>query len=81
MRVKQIIKLLPSNLFSVLSQKYNIDYKAKKLPGETIFKVLLYSMFSEKNYTLKKLQENFNDETFQRKFPPLINLINTKNQI
>ncbi len=68
MNVKQILKILPSELFSVLSQKYNIDYKAKKLKGETIFKVLLYSMFSEKNYSLYKLKETFDNTTFQKKY-------------
>ncbi len=67
MRVKQIIKVLPTELFSVLSQKYNVDYKVKKLPGETIFKVLLYSMFSKENYTVKKVQEHIKDETYQKK--------------
>ena len=68
MRAKSILKLLPAHLFSELSNKYNINYKCKKLDGETIFKVLLYTMFSDKHYTLNKLKEHYDNEVFQKKY-------------
>ncbi len=68
MNVKHIFKILPKELFSVLSKKYNTDYRTRKLDGETIFKVLLYSMFSENNYTLSKFKSNFENKTFQKKY-------------
>ena len=68
MTAKQIFKMLPKELFLELSKKYNIDYKAKKLNGENIFKVLLYTMFSDKHYSLNKLKEYYDNEVFQKKF-------------
>ncbi|MCP3660157.1 MAG: IS4 family transposase [Bacteroidetes bacterium] len=65
MKIETIISKLPTSLFSFLSKKYEVDYKVKKLKGETIFMVLLHSMFSEQGNTLRKLKYLYNDNAFQ----------------
>jgi len=67
MKLKQIITELPSSLFEFLAKDLNSDYKVKKLPSKTVFMVLFHSIFSERNFSLRKLRENFNNKTFQRK--------------
>jgi len=66
MRAKNIIKLLPKNLFSFLSKKYKVDHKVKKLEGQRLFMLLLHSMFSEKSISLRKLKAKFEQEKFQK---------------
>ncbi len=60
------ILLLPEESFDFLAKKYEVDHKVKKLHGKTIFKLLLYSLFSENNYSLRKLEANFNNYNFQK---------------
>lgn len=67
MKLKQILKELPIKLFDFLAKDLNSDHKVKKLSSKTIFMVILHSMFSEKNFSLRKLRENFNNKTFQKK--------------
>ena len=67
MRLKQILKELPSSLFDFMAKDLNSDYKVKKLTCKTVFMVILHSMFSEKNFSLRKLRENFNNKVFQKK--------------
>ncbi len=67
MKAKQIIKLLPGKYLDKLAVKLKSDYKAKKLTSKTLFMVILYSMFSEKMYSLRKMKQNFNKKTFQEK--------------
>ncbi len=66
MSTKELFNLIPEKKFDFLIKKYNTDYKVKKLPGKTVFKLLLHSLFSENSYTLRKISENFNDNNFQR---------------
>lgn len=67
MKLKQILKEIPITLFDFLSREINSDYKVKKLTSKTMFMVILHSMFSEKNFSLRKLKENFINKTFQKK--------------
>lgn len=66
MRVRNLIKLLPRDLFSFLSKKYNVDHKVKKLEGHQVFLLLLYSMFSEKAISLRKLKTKLEQEKLRK---------------
>ena len=65
MRARDLIRMLPKHKFIYLAKKYETDYKVKKLPGETIFLVMLESLFSSVNYTLRALATQFNEKDFQ----------------
>jgi len=67
MKLKQILKELPVNLFDFLAKNLESDYKVKKLTSKTIFMVILHSLFSEKNFSLRKLKQNFDNKIFQKK--------------
>ena len=66
-KLKQILKEIPTDLFDFLAKDLNSDYKVKKLTSRTVFMVILHSMFSEKNFSLRKLKKNFDNKTFQKK--------------
>lgn len=44
MRVNEILGLIPENLFDDLSAETEVDKQVKKLTGETIFQLILFSM-------------------------------------
>ena len=67
MKLKAIIKEIPSSLLDFLPKSLDSDYKVKKLTSKSVFMVILHSMFSEKNFSLRKLKENFDNKTFQKK--------------
>ena len=66
MNAKKIIAMLPERLFLFLSKKYKTDYKVKKLPAQTLFLVMLETLFSTKSYTLRALATQLNDKGFQK---------------
>ncbi len=67
MKLREVIKKIPSDLFDFLSKSLKCDYKAKKLTSKNVFMVILHSMFAEKSFSLRKLKENFDSKMFQKK--------------
>ncbi len=67
MKLKDILNIIPDKLLVFLAKESQVDNKVKKLTGKTMFMVILHSMFDEKNFSLRKLKENFNDSIFQKK--------------
>jgi len=68
MKVKDILKLLPKALLSEMCKKYNVNHKSTKLSAERLFSLMLYTMFSERFCSLRKLQQNYEDPKVQREF-------------
>ena len=65
MKARDLIRMLPKYKFIYLAKKYETDYKVKKLRGETVFLVMLESLFSSFNYTLRAVASEFNEKNFQ----------------
>jgi len=51
-----------------MCDEYNVNHKAKKLSAERLLSVIFYTMFSETFCSLRKLQQNFNDPTIQKRY-------------
>ena len=66
MKAREVIQMIPKKFFTFLSKKYEVDYKVKKLPGETVFLVMLETLFSSLNHTLRALATQFNEKDFQQ---------------
>jgi hypothetical protein len=56
MSAKEILSLLPDELLAELSEDTNVDYYAKKLKGKIIFKLLLSSVLSHKDNSLRRME-------------------------
>ena len=65
MTAKEILDLLPDGLFERLSAETNVDFKVKKLSGKTVFILLLYSLLSERDVSLRVMEKIFNSYKFK----------------
>jgi hypothetical protein len=72
--VEQIINIIPDELLDQLSVQGKVNYSVKKLTGKIIFKLLLYSLLSVKNISLRIIEAIYNSD----KFKNLFNLSNDK---
>ena len=50
MNIEKLLSLVPDNLIENLAIETRVDYYAKKLQGEVIFKLLLYCIISHKGH-------------------------------
>ena len=66
MKARQIIRMLPSSIFTELSKKYQVDHKVKKLPAVFLFKTIIKSLFSGEKTTLRTLKAQFESQQFQK---------------
>ena len=64
MNVEQIFALLPEGLLDELSVSTDVDKYSKKLQGEVIFKLLLYSILSYKNNSLRTIKTSYESIIF-----------------
>ena len=56
MHAKDIIGLIPQDLFAFLSAETKVDYQVKKLTGESIFKLILFSMLDSNKLSLRVME-------------------------
>jgi len=56
MTVNELIKLIPPTLFSDLAAETNVDHQVKKLDGETVFKLILFSMLTCDKLSLRVME-------------------------
>lgn len=56
MRVNELIALLPKSAFSELAAETKVDYQVKKLSGEIIFKLILFSMLGSTRLSLRVME-------------------------
>ena len=56
MTAKEVINLIPQQLFEFLSVETQVDYQVKKLTGETIFKLILFSMLENDKLSLRVME-------------------------
>ena len=62
--VEQIFALLPEGLLDELSVSTEVDKYSKKLQGEVIFKLLVYSILSYKNNSLRTIKTSYESIIF-----------------
>lgn len=73
MNVKEILSLIPEDALKTLAIETNVNRLTKKLDGVTVFKLLLYSMVSVKQNSLRVMEGIFNSYVFK-------NLVNSNDK-
>jgi len=61
----EILKLIPEKAFDLLSAETKVDHQVKKLTGETIFKLVLFSMMSSNKSSLRIMEKFIGSATFK----------------
>ncbi|OJY81012.1 MAG: hypothetical protein BGP14_07220 [Sphingobacteriales bacterium 44-15] len=56
MTAKEIIGLIPEGIFEELSAETKVDAQVKKLSGEVIFKLILFSMLNTSKPSLRVIE-------------------------
>ncbi|MFP5043120.1 IS4 family transposase, partial [Parasediminibacterium sp. JCM 36343] len=65
MTATEILKLIPEKTFDILTAETKVDHQVKKLTGETIFKLVLYSMLSSNKPSLRIMEKFISSATFK----------------
>ena len=65
MNIEKLLSLVPDNLIENLAIETGVDYYAKKLQGEVIFKLLLYCIISHKDNSLRTMESAYEKLSFQ----------------
>jgi len=65
MKFTEIIELIPEKLFDELSVETEIDTQVKKLTGETMFKLILFSMLSSDKLSLRVMEMFLSSASFK----------------
>jgi len=66
MTAKEVIDLIPQKLFEFLSVETQVDYQVKKLTGETIFKLILFSMLENDKLSLRVMESFLESASVKR---------------
>jgi hypothetical protein len=80
MTAKEVIDLIPHKLFEFLSMETQVDYQVKKLTGETIFKLILFSMLESDKLSLR-VMEGFLESAQFKQFAQTEDLTSKYNSI
>ncbi|MFK7115726.1 DUF4372 domain-containing protein, partial [Flavobacterium oreochromis] len=65
MQVSEVLNYIPKEELERLSLKYKVDYQVKKLNGQTMFQLLLFSMLNVKNNSLRVMEEFYHSLAFK----------------
>jgi len=65
MSAKEIIGLIPDDLFEFLTLETGVDYQVKKLTGESVFKLILFSMLESNKLSLRVMESFLESSRFQ----------------
>ena len=57
MKVSEVLNYIPKEELKRLSIKYKVDYQFKKLDGQTMFQLLLFSMLNVRANSLRVMEE------------------------
>jgi hypothetical protein len=63
--VTDLLKLIPEDSFACLAQNTQVDYKAHKLFGRSMFYLLLYGLISDTRVGQRSLADFFNSNKFK----------------
>jgi hypothetical protein len=65
MSIEKLLSLIPENLLEKLAIETGVDYYAKKLQGEVVFKLLLNCIISHKDNGLRTIESAYEKLAFQ----------------
>jgi hypothetical protein len=65
MKVSDVLNYIPNTELERLSLEYKIDYQVKKLDGQTIFQLLLFSMLNVRENSLRVMEEFYHSLAFK----------------
>jgi len=65
MKTEKLLSLISNDLLTQLAIDTGVDYYAKKLQGEVIFKLLLYCIVSHKDNSLRTMESAYEKVSFQ----------------
>lgn len=65
MTVRELIKLIPPTIFQDLAVETKVDAQVKKLSGEVIFKLILFSMLNSEKLSLRVMEKLLQSAQFK----------------
>lgn len=65
MTAKQVLNLIPSNIFRDLAIATKVDHQVKMLSGELIFKLILFSMLNNNKLSLRVMEKYLESAQFR----------------
>lgn len=65
MNVDELLKLIPSRVFDDMSAETKVDFQVKKLTGETMFKLILFSMLNSERLSLRVMETFLSSAKFK----------------
>lgn len=65
MQVSEVLNYIPKSELENLSIEYKVDHQVKKLHGQTMFQLLLFSMLNIKHNSLRVMEEFYHSLTFK----------------
>ena len=65
MTAAKLIRLIPENIFQELAVETGVDTQVKKLSGELIFKLILFSMLNSEKLSLRIMEEYLHSGQFK----------------
>lgn len=65
MKLEEVLGYIPKGELEKLSLAYNVDHQVKKLHGQTMFQLLLFSMLNIKHNSLRVMEEFYHSLAFK----------------
>lgn len=65
MKLEEVLRYIPSEELEQLSINYKVDHQVKKLHGQTMFQLLLFSMLNIKENSLRVMEEFYHSLAFK----------------
>lgn len=65
MKLEEVLGYIPKEELEKLSLIYNVDHQVKKLHGQTMFQLLLFSMLNIKHNSLRVMEEFYHSLSFK----------------
>jgi hypothetical protein len=65
MQVSEVLNYVPNKELEKLSIEYKVDHQVKKLHGQTMFQLLLFSMLNIKSNSLRVMEEFYHSLAFK----------------
>lgn len=65
-RVRDLLNFIPRAVLDQIGEQTNVDYQVKKLTGERVFQLLLYSLIKRKDVSWRILETIFGSTKFQQ---------------
>ncbi|WP_202971606.1 hypothetical protein [Flavobacterium oreochromis] len=65
MKVSEVLNYIPKEELERLSIEYKVDYQVKKLDGQTMFQLLLFSMLNVRQNSVRVMEEFYHSLAFK----------------